>query len=35
MSLNITSTDGLNAKNDREIYRSRVAGKRCPGDKEP
>lgn len=35
LSLNSTSTDGLKAKNDREGYRSGVAGNRCPGDEEP
>lgn len=35
MSLNITSSDGRKAKDHREIYRSGVAGNRCPGDKEP
>lgn len=34
MSLNITSTDGSKAKNDREIHRRGVAGNRCPGDEE-
>lgn len=35
MSLNITSSDGQKAKDDREVYRSGVSGNRCLGDEKP